>query len=224
MLLTKAHKKRNKFMKDRAKQSFGQRTVAEALLGLSGSAASCVFTRQPTHEHRDNCAGNSGVIFCGMSNKPKDIPKASPCECGCGATTKGGRFLPGHDAKLKKALVDAALTGSKRATAKLEKLGWTKFLDAKREKQQTAGKKGSVKPEERKKRRRNAANGGEGSAAKDADAALSARKKRRAAGEPEPSRSPGRRRSAAEVAAEAAPNLNPPLSENTARLLGFGDE
>lgn len=22
------------------------------------------------------------------------------CECGCGAQTKGGRFLPGHDAKL----------------------------------------------------------------------------------------------------------------------------
>ncbi len=45
-----------------------------------------------------------------------------------------GRFLPGHDAKLKKALIDAALGGSKRAENKLETLGWTKFLDAKRSK------------------------------------------------------------------------------------------
>lgn len=56
------------------------------------------------------------------------------CECGCGNRTKGGRFLPGHDAKLKKSLIEAALGGSKRATAKLEELGWTKFLEAKRAK------------------------------------------------------------------------------------------
>lgn len=159
-----------------------------------------------------------------MSNKRKDTTKAPQCECGCGATTKGGRFLPGHDAKLKKALVDAALTGSKRAETKLGKLGWAKFLDAKRERKRSTGEKRSAKPADGKKRRRNAANSWEGSAAKKADAALSARKKRRAAGEAEPSRAPGHRRSAAEVAAEAAPNLNPPLSENTARLLGFGDE
>ena len=54
------------------------------------------------------------------------------CECGCGGTTKGGRFLPRHDAKLKKVLIQDALAGGKRAANKLEKLGWTKFLDAKR--------------------------------------------------------------------------------------------
>jgi hypothetical protein len=58
------------------------------------------------------------------SNSPK-------CECGCEATTKGGRFRPGHDARLKSALVNEALGGSKRAVTKLEKLGWKKFLDAK---------------------------------------------------------------------------------------------
>lgn len=143
------------------------------------------------------------------------------CECGCGGATKGGRFLPGHDAKLKKALVAAALSGSKRAEAKLEKLGWTKFLDAKREKQTAVQKKGT-KPEERKKGRRGPPAATKESA-KMADPAPTMRT-RRAAGELEPSRAPGRRRSAAAAAAEAAPNLNPPLSENTARLLGFGDE
>jgi hypothetical protein len=37
----------------------------------------------------------------------------------------------GHDAKHKSALVAAALAGSKRATNKLEQLGWKKFLDVK---------------------------------------------------------------------------------------------
>lgn len=65
------------------------------------------------------------------SNSPK-------CECGCEATTKGGRFLPGHDAKLKAALIKEALDGSKRAVTKLEKLGWKKFLDAKQAKKPAA--------------------------------------------------------------------------------------
>ncbi len=51
------------------------------------------------------------------------------CLCGCEGQTKGGRFLPGHDAKLKKALVAGARAGKKRAANKLEKLGWSKFLD-----------------------------------------------------------------------------------------------
>jgi hypothetical protein len=54
--------------------------------------------------------------------------KLPECLCGCGGRTKGGRFLPGHDAKLKKALVAGARAGKKRARNKLEKLGWLKFL------------------------------------------------------------------------------------------------
>ena len=65
------------------------------------------------------------------SNSPK-------CQCGCEATTKGGRFLPGHDARLKSALIKEALEGSKRAATKLNKLGWKKFLDAKQAKQASA--------------------------------------------------------------------------------------
>ena len=33
-------------------------------------------------------------------------PKA--CGCGCGGITKGGEFLPGHDAKLYSAILDKA--------------------------------------------------------------------------------------------------------------------
>jgi hypothetical protein len=64
--------------------------------------------------------------------------RAPECLCGCGAHTKGGRFLPGHDAKLKKRLVDEALSGKKRAANKLEKLGWSKFLDEARERSTAA--------------------------------------------------------------------------------------
>jgi hypothetical protein len=56
--------------------------------------------------------------------------KAPDCQCGCGGHTKGGRFLPGHDAKLKKELITLALSGKKRARNRLEKLGWGKFLKA----------------------------------------------------------------------------------------------
>ncbi len=108
------------------------------------------------------------------------------CECGCGSKTKGGRFLPGHDAKLKKALIEAALSGSKRAATKLGKLGWAKFL---------AAKQGALanKPERRREERRR-----EGKHAENSGAAKAAR--------------------------TLVPTLNPPLDEQTARILGFGEK
>ena len=71
--------------------------------------------------------GNYRPCFNGNMNIKTKI-KAPECLCGCGGHTKGGRFLPGHDAKLKKALVADARAGKKRAKNKLEKLGWSKFL------------------------------------------------------------------------------------------------
>jgi hypothetical protein len=56
--------------------------------------------------------------------------KTPECECGCGGSTKGGRFLPGHDSKLKKQLIGQALSEKKRARNRLEKLGWGNFLKA----------------------------------------------------------------------------------------------
>lgn len=46
------------------------------------------------------------------------------CECGCGGTTKGGKFLPGHDMKLKGALKRAAAGGDKDAYQELSRRGW----------------------------------------------------------------------------------------------------
>jgi len=36
---------------------------------------------------------------------PRKVRTARPCLCSCGGTTRGGRFLPGHDAKLRSELV-----------------------------------------------------------------------------------------------------------------------
>lgn len=70
-----------------------------------------------------------------MSKKSKDTKTLPTCECGCGATTRGGRYVPGHDARRRRDLIESALGGSKRAETILRKLGWSHFLDAKRAKQ-----------------------------------------------------------------------------------------
>ena len=63
----------------------------------------------------------------------KSTKEPRACECGCGGSPKGARakFLPGHDAKLKNSLIDAAIKGGKRAIIKLEKFGWTSHLEKK---------------------------------------------------------------------------------------------
>lgn len=60
----------------------------------------------------------------------------SLCLCGCGDMTGGGRFLPGHDAKLKGSLIRAVREARKdgngkaeqTAVSRLEELGWAKFV------------------------------------------------------------------------------------------------
>jgi hypothetical protein len=59
--------------------------------------------------------------------------RPAPCECGCGAATirPEARFVPGHDARLKSALIRTALaggTGAKAAEAKIRSLGWELHL------------------------------------------------------------------------------------------------
>jgi hypothetical protein len=78
-------------------------------------------------------------------------------DCGCGETTKGGHYLPGHDSKHKSALVQAALGGSKRAETTLEQLGWAKFLDAKRSllaRQEAPSASDAAEPTTRRRTRR----------------------------------------------------------------------
>lgn len=67
--------------------------------------------------------------------RQKREPKTpKPCRCGCGETTGGGKFRPGHDAKLKGRLStitgDATLTAEERKAAadELTELGWTKYI------------------------------------------------------------------------------------------------
>lgn len=67
---------------------------------------------------------------------PKAEKPKPPCECGCGQLTGGGRFIPGHDAKLKSALIKAAravngetLEQSAVAWERIEKLGWAHLFD-----------------------------------------------------------------------------------------------
>lgn len=53
------------------------------------------------------------------------------CMCGCGGLTKGGKFLPGHDAKLKGTLQksfrsDKGLNVKQKELVK--NLGWTHLM------------------------------------------------------------------------------------------------
>lgn len=46
------------------------------------------------------------------------------CECGCGGMTGGGRFIPGHDSKMKSRLLGEYDEGSAEAGATLIEKGW----------------------------------------------------------------------------------------------------
>lgn len=61
--------------------------------------------------------------------KPRTArPTSGVCICGCEGKTKGGRFQPGHDARLKSQLRQAAGNGDTGATRRMIELGWEKFL------------------------------------------------------------------------------------------------
>jgi len=53
--------------------------------------------------------------------------ESKPCECGCKEMTRrGSRFKPGHDAKLKSALMKAAAKGDTKAQEELLSRGWVR--------------------------------------------------------------------------------------------------
>jgi hypothetical protein len=64
-------------------------------------------------------------------------PEKPYCLCQCGIRTKGGQFVPGHDARYKSQLIATALGDDEEAAAHAERIiegrGWTKFLDKRRE-------------------------------------------------------------------------------------------
>ena len=51
------------------------------------------------------------------------------CVCGCGGTTKGGDFLPGHDARHKSALFREARAGNAEALAEIDQRNWMHLYD-----------------------------------------------------------------------------------------------
>jgi hypothetical protein len=55
------------------------------------------------------------------AEKREAKPKTGTCVCGCDGTTKGGKFLPGHDARFVSTLVKAA--GEANFTSKAEGVG-----------------------------------------------------------------------------------------------------
>lgn len=57
-------------------------------------------------------------------------PKTGKCEC-CGESTRGGRFLPGHDAKLASALKIRVKAGDAEAYEELKRRNWLGKLPAK---------------------------------------------------------------------------------------------
>ena len=59
------------------------------------------------------------------SGPPK--PRVGSCEC-CGEQTKGGRFLPGHDARLAARLVQRVAQGELAAYEELERRNWLKKI------------------------------------------------------------------------------------------------
>lgn len=72
----------------------------------------------------------------GLGDERKSSRSVSPqdCWCGCEGLTKGGRFLPGHDAKLKGRLTGTVKNATtpvkerKEALARVQELGWEKFV------------------------------------------------------------------------------------------------
>jgi hypothetical protein len=65
----------------------------------------------------------------GAKKAPSERP-AAVCTCGCGGTTGGGKFLPGHDAPLKseplRAFRGEGLSAEQQQL--VEQLGWERFL------------------------------------------------------------------------------------------------
>ena len=68
-------------------------------------------------EHYRRCAPPDGTV---REARNPEAPRL--CECGCGAAVRR-RFQPGHDSKLRSALL-AAVRGGDEAPGHLERLGW----------------------------------------------------------------------------------------------------
>lgn len=100
-----------------------QRMIAEAIAAVGGKDV------DDEGNEIDLVSDSAANMTPRRRRSPKaDRPRTGTCICGCEGATKGGRFLPGHDAKLKSKLRVAAGNGDESARARMVELGWSKFL------------------------------------------------------------------------------------------------
>jgi hypothetical protein len=116
------------------------RPMLEEIYVLAGEARRRALQERTTRQIRE------AVAACGIDDelghdvaadldrprrvrKPRVVrPTEGTCICGCEGKTKGGRFQPGHDARLKAQLRRASGEGDLAARQRMISLGWEKFL------------------------------------------------------------------------------------------------
>ena len=76
----------------------------------------------------------TGAATPAAAKEPKaKVAKTGTCICGCGGTTKGGKFLPGHDARFHGLLKRGLTEDEARAIGALpdaERIAKIKEIDA----------------------------------------------------------------------------------------------
>jgi hypothetical protein len=81
--------------------------------------------RKEERERREQVRAQAGGEIEDRPAVRNPRPITGQCEC-CGVPTKGGKFAPGHDARLKSRLKKAAADGDKDAHKQLVERGWIK--------------------------------------------------------------------------------------------------
>lgn len=80
------------------------------------------------HDAENRADQAAGVERKQTKPKPPPRPTSGVCECGCEGKTKGGKFVPGHDAKLASALKKLIEEFDPDAYAEMKRRGWLKKL------------------------------------------------------------------------------------------------
>jgi hypothetical protein len=86
---------------DRKLANFAHRKTQLEKAGARAKSAKSTAVYPPTRAIKRDAASTHGLPALPKLPKAARKPKPpKPCECGCGGQTRGGRFLPGHDARL----------------------------------------------------------------------------------------------------------------------------
>lgn len=84
--------------REQAREAQGEFSKAAAIAEAAGAPAEHVqAVRNLDKPAKQTKSGLPALPTMKRTRKPKP---AQDCSCGCGGQTKGGRFLPGHDARL----------------------------------------------------------------------------------------------------------------------------